>query len=111
MWIIANGKNNRLQAISVQHDNDFLLGIDRYYTAGTFIEYRKQLAGDFIFKRTPDSPLQLDLTLGQDTYTPRELFETDFNRLERPYAGYLFCLLYTSPSPRDATLSRMPSSA
>ena len=24
---------------------------------------------------------------------------------------YLTCLLYTSPSPRDATLSRMPSSA
>ena len=26
-------------------------------------------------------------------------------------AGGRFCLLYTSPSPRDATLSRMPSSA
>ena len=26
-------------------------------------------------------------------------------------AGSYFCLLYTSPSPRDATLSRMPSSA
>ena len=26
-------------------------------------------------------------------------------------AVYKFCLLYTSPSPRDATLSRMPSSA
>ena len=25
--------------------------------------------------------------------------------------GYNICLLYTSPSPRDATLSRMPSSA
>ena len=25
--------------------------------------------------------------------------------------NYPFCLLYTSPSPRDATLSRMPSSA
>ena len=24
---------------------------------------------------------------------------------------YIACLLYTSPSPRDATLSRMPSSA
>ena len=24
---------------------------------------------------------------------------------------YFSCLLYTSPSPRDATLSRMPSSA
>ena len=27
---------------------------------------------------------------------------------ENPYQA---CLLYTSPSPRDATLSRMPSSA
>ena len=26
-------------------------------------------------------------------------------------APVVFCLLYTSPSPRDATLSRMPSSA
>ena len=30
-----------------------------------------------------------------------------------PFAGVLlsFCLLYTSPSPRDGLLSRMPSSA
>ena len=27
------------------------------------------------------------------------------------YVLYTICLLYTSPSPRDATLSRMPSSA
>ena len=27
------------------------------------------------------------------------------------WEGDLICLLYTSPSPRDATLSRMPSSA
>ena len=27
------------------------------------------------------------------------------------YSGIISCLLYTSPSPRDATLSRMPSSA
>ena len=27
------------------------------------------------------------------------------------YANFPVCLLYTSPSPRDATLSRMPSSA
>ena len=34
----------------------------------------------------------------------------DFNE---PYQTgvVMFCLLYTSPSPRDATLSRMPSSA
>ena len=29
----------------------------------------------------------------------------------RKHTGYIPCLLYTSPSPRDATLSRMPSSA
>ena len=31
-----------------------------------------------------------------------------FDNVERLYK---ICLLYTSPSPRDATLSRMPSSA
>ena len=30
---------------------------------------------------------------------------------DRKMALYTACLLYTSPSPRDATLSRMPSSA
>ena len=34
-------------------------------------------------------------------------YVTDQNELK----SYLACLLYTSPSPRDATLSRMPSSA
>ena len=29
----------------------------------------------------------------------------------RDFAALIVCLLYTSPSPRDATLSRMPSSA
>ena len=28
-----------------------------------------------------------------------------------PGANVMFCLLYTSPSPRDKRLSRMPSSA
>ena len=30
---------------------------------------------------------------------------------DEEYETALACLLYTSPSPRDATLSRMPSSA
>ena len=29
----------------------------------------------------------------------------------RDFLLYLFCLLYTSPSPRDGNVSRMPSSA
>ena len=35
-----------------------------------------------------------------------------FSRDSMEYVSdYHICLLYTSPSPRDATLSRMPSSA
>ena len=32
-------------------------------------------------------------------------------RSQKKVFGIIACLLYTSPSPRDATLSRMPSSA
>ena len=34
-----------------------------------------------------------------------------FDNEGKKYIDGLACLLYTSPSPRDATLSRMPSSA
>ena len=47
-----------------------------------------------------------------------ELIQSDDVKLEGlarrfiiPHRWRLSCLLYTSPSPRDATLSRMPSSA
>lgn len=80
----------RSQQFSVQHDNDFIFGIDRYYTAGTFLQYDRQLKSHFLFKRSELYPVQLQLRLGQETYTPRELFETNFEFLERPYAGYSF---------------------
>ena len=35
----------------------------------------------------------------------------DFDKMGFINAQHMICLLYTSPSPRDATLSRMPSSA
>lgn len=78
------------QQVSLQHDNDLFFGIDRYYTAGTFLGYSRLLENDLLFKHQKDGTLQLDLRLGQETYTPRELFESDFDLLERPYAGYLF---------------------
>ena len=50
---------------------------------------------------------------------PHMLFNTDYYYKTYPDilnskfipSSHYFCLLYTSPSPRDATLSRMPSSA
>ena len=53
-----------------------------------------------------------------DSLTNEQRFEENRHVLRKLYGtmkgldGHLrFCLLYTSPSPRDATLSRMPSSA
>ena len=42
--------------------------------------------------------------------SPRSWLDRWLMRSEERFRGK-FCLLYTSPSPRDATLSRMPSSA
>ena len=65
---------------------------------------------------------QEDLTSATDVANigfgvPKDLgrfFRDRVEELREGYYGFLgeiSCLLYTSPSPRDATLSRMPSSA
>ena len=43
--------------------------------------------------------------------TPLELLDALEARISEVNDPVNACLLYTSPSPRDATLSRMPSSA
>ena len=52
------------------------------------------------------------LILAWDQYIQgqAELIENIRPEFQKVIQTY-FCLLYTSPSPRDATLSRMPSSA
>ena len=67
--------------------------------------------------------------LGEFSRSSQDLCESDYDSIkfwddrlnsrksgmwifgDRNTGNILFCLLYTSPSPRDATLSRMPSSA
>ena len=49
-----------------------------------------------------------------DHFTKRQidrLYVVGSNETTAPIIEAAYCLLYTSPSPRDATLSRMPSSA
>ena len=45
------------------------------------------------------------------TFTDLVAIQSDADGLKITTAKSDTCLLYTSPSPRDATLSRMPSSA
>ena len=40
-----------------------------------------------------------------------DVMHLEFSTAGKPTKTFKICLLYTSPSPRDATLSRMPSSA
>ena len=58
---------------------------------------------------------QIEL-IASENIVSRAVLEAQGSVLTNKYAeGYAgrryYCLLYTSPSPRDATLSRMPSSA
>ena len=51
---------------------------------------------------------QIEADVAQINYDPRRSL---YFPEKRPFFLDGICLLYTSPSPRDATLSRMPSSA
>ena len=66
------------------------------------------LVGDYGKRfRTQDDHQQLSLIPIVETDHPANLLE-----LRRHItSNYNICLLYTSPSPRDRTRSRMPSSA
>ena len=60
-----------------------------------------------------DEPDPDELDDDEDEDEDSETFEllVSFMVEQQEYGLYIPCLLYTSPSPRDATLSRMPSSA
>ena len=56
----------------------------------------------------------IDTMLGIPTHADRSDWYASFRPLlndQQIRDMFKICLLYTSPSPRDATLSRMPSSA
>ena len=72
-------------------------------------EFAKNLDPD-LFVRFLDTPERVVLE-----FTPSMSIPFDGDKMAAgtaaAYAQFAACLLYTSPSPRDATLSRMPSSA
>ena len=69
-------------------------GISKSYNLGAVLRTANAFGASFAF------------TIGA-TNKALEIRRTDTSRSDL----HMPCLLYTSPSPRDATLSRMPSSA
>ena len=67
-----------------------------------------------IFEKAADQVTNTVEQLTADGFGEHPLFETVLAEDDGIIVGmslYYFCLLYTSPSPRDGLLSRMPSSA
>ena len=59
-----------------------------------------------------DEPVHLRLVVSRDMHcSGARLVVTKDGETPVPYGMFWACLLYTSPSPRDAHESRMPSSA
>nr|WP_299113180.1 lipid A-modifier LpxR family protein [uncultured Winogradskyella sp.] len=87
MSIDAQSNNEQLE---LKIENDKLVLVDRYYTSGLFLTYRKDLEDSFVFKKENNNKLQLNITLGNETYTPTNLSSTDSRDFDRPYAGWFF---------------------
>ena len=82
------------------------------YRGGTFGPQTENLSV-IAFSNSGQASEQVDFQIVtlQNEFRPEVEFFSAGGRLGTSIQLSTFCLLYTSPSPRDATLSRMPSSA
>ena len=69
--------------------------------------------GVFVSVKVAGPVLAQDTETKKTIYEQLDLFGDIFERIRSEYVEEVSsnCLLYTSPSPRDGLLSRMPSSA
>ena len=97
---------------------NYMPNMERMAQYGTLFNNATATAGSTLMTHSAEwtgrytSDLHGDMPYNERLYNAempsQDTVFTDF--LQRGYNVYV-CLLYTSPSPRDATLSRMPSSA
>ena len=65
-----------------------------------------------IFRALADQSINIEMIATSEIRTSCIVLEKDCDKAVNAIHNHFeFCLLYTSPSPRDVHLSRMPSSA
>ena len=64
---------------------------------------------EYLLMNSFGNDLELELITGKSPKLQKKIIENILTKYDFNY--YIPCLLYTSPSPRDRSLSRMPSSA
>ena len=92
---------------SIATDFSFFLGRKDSIFCTKFGQFQVQYGEP---AENPEKPIPVDDALEIATVDlPAYLLHV--NQAQLDFLNHKSCLLYTSPSPRDATLSRMPSSA
>ena len=91
-WLFLYVRGKNVTYLDLQHElvDHFATAIEEDMMDDSIISFRSSLRN--VASRFPDSEF--------DQFVKNKRKEI-----------HKYCLLYTSPSPRDATLSRMPSSA
>ena len=91
-------------------------GLQKFKSCGITLEILSQFKSGYVLKLFEEEHLILLFKhllivaeVGEGEYLMSCLLEEE--AIPHPLPDPSSCLLYTSPSPRDATLSRMPSSA
>ena len=117
---IGQNKSNSIEDILISYDfqsGSYIKGFSTNY------EYKKNYCGalseiidncgkfNSIIEVGVGEATTLTCLLNQLKDKPESILGFDISWSRLKFAKEFTCLLYTSPSPRDATLSRMPSSA
>ena len=84
-FLVAQNKQ-----LEIKISNDKFVLQDKYYTNGIHLTYRQNLLNNFLLKKKQNEKLQLNISFGNETYTPSNLDSFNVNDLDRPYAGWLF---------------------
>ena len=95
------------------YDLDLLISQDGSQTNTTFSDFGDDISYASSVSLVSDVVSTIQGYVGDGDYYDKDvdLFELSLDAGDEFTADINSCLLYTSPSPRDATLSRMPSSA
>ena len=105
----ANLDNSDTTYYACTDNTDFEVGLGTFTSSGTTLARTTILASS-------NSNNAVNWSSGTRTIfmtypADKAVFEDASGHVSLPHDLFIACLLYTSPSPRDGLLSRMPSSA
>ena len=108
--LLVSGSNEGLRLTGLIYGNNGGEIVTGTPTYKALLDYAEEFGGKI--KHVPlDADLKYDLQAVEDAVTNNTSMVFFCNPNNPTGTIVNGCLLYTSPSPRDATLSRMPSSA